>query len=55
MQKEEMRNFLVMEAKDNNKSELESYRALMKVFGIADVIETLQNVEKERKEHAEEA
>ena len=49
MQKDEMRNFLVMEAKDNNKSELDAYRALMKVFGIADVIETLQNIEKEQK------
>ena len=44
-----MRNFLVMEAKDNKKSELEAYRALMKGFGIADVVETLQNIENERR------
>ncbi len=49
MQKDEMRNFLIMEAKDNKKSELEAYRALMKVFGISDVVETLKNIEKEQK------
>ena len=50
MDNEEIRNFLVMEAKDNRKTELEAYRALMKVFGIDDVVETLKNIEKEQKD-----
>lgn len=47
-----MRNFLVMEAEDNHKTELEAYRSLMKVFGIADVIKTLQNIEKEQQKNS---
>ena len=48
MDKEEMRNTLILAVKEYGSSEIEAYRHLMKVFGIGDVIETLQNLEKKR-------
>ncbi|MBR1630190.1 MAG: hypothetical protein IJ679_13155 [Lachnospiraceae bacterium] len=48
MQKDEMRNMLILAVEEDGKTEIEAYRHLMKVFGIGDVIETLQNLEKKR-------
>ena len=47
--KEEMRNALILAVSEENKTELEAYRHLMKIFGIGDVIETLQNLEKKKR------
>lgn len=49
MKKEEILNTLILAVEENHKSELEAYRHLMKVFGIGDVIETLQNLENKKR------
>ena len=50
MQKEEMRNALIISVQEDKKTELEAYRRLMKIMGIGDVIETLQRLEEKNKE-----
>ena len=50
MQKEEIKNALILFVKEDKKSELEAYRRLMEIMGIGDIIETLQNLEKKNEE-----
>ena len=45
MQKDEIKNTLILAVEEDHKTELEAYRRLMKVLGIGDVVETLQNLE----------
>ncbi|MBR1629649.1 MAG: hypothetical protein IJ679_10375 [Lachnospiraceae bacterium] len=47
MKKEEIRRFLIRERKENEKSELEAYRALMGALGIGDVIESIKDSDEE--------
>ena len=50
MQKEEIKNALILSVKEDKKTELEAYRRLMKIMGIEEIVETLQNLEAKNKQ-----
>lgn len=49
MQKEEIKNALILSVQEDKKTELEAYRRLMQIMGIGDIVGTLQTLEAKNK------